>query len=232
MANVMGRGRHCRAGPGIKPRTSGQCLGKPAREMAESGPDCREKTAKTTTVKRPILPICLVALAALAGCERQPPDTPMPEALSRTLSAMHGAVDELKEQVVEINRQLTEAREAPTAAGVNALRLAGECQASLIATSLVYAAADEEKSSRDTEAESRDLALVEQWRERHGIGNGRFEAAVGVAMLRFLERHRTYGVTESAKDDTARMVELNRLHDACEAMRLFAADASGTGADG
>lgn len=193
------------------------------------GRTAERRTAKTIAVKRPFLPICLVALT---GCGKQPPDTPVPEALSRTLSAMHEAVDELKEQVVDINRQLTEAREAPTAAGVNALRLAGECRASLIATSFVYAAADEERPSRDTEAESRDLALVEQWRERHGIGDGRFEAAVGVAMLRFLERHRTYSVTESAEDDTARMIELNRLHDACEAMRLFAADTGGTGAGG
>ena len=47
-------------------------------------------------------------------------------------------------------------------------------------------------------------------------------------MLRFLERHRAYDVTEGAEDDTARMVELNKLHDACEAMRLFDREAAET----
>jgi hypothetical protein len=179
-------------------------------------------------VKGPFILTCVAALAALTGCVRQPPDAPVLEEMNSTLASMHAAVAELEDQVAEINRHLTEAR---VAAGVNALRLAGECRASLIATSLVYAEADEGNPSRDTEAESRDLVLLEQWRERHGIGDGRYEAAVGVAMLRFLERHRTYGITDSAEDDAARMVELNRLHDACEAMRLFAAGGGGTDPD-
>lgn len=155
----------------------------------------------------------------------------MLEEMNATLSSMHVAVDELKDQVTEINRRLAEAREAPSAADANALRLAGECQASLIATSLVYETSAEKVPSRNIEAESRDLEVVAQWRERHRIGDDKFEAAVGVAMLRFLERHRSYGVTESAGDDTGRMVELNNLHDACEAMRLFTRGVGGRGSD-
>lgn len=170
--------------------------------------------------QRLVCTCCAGFFALLSGCgiESEPADRF--SGLTDTLSSVKASLAGLNERIEALGQQVAGTRDKDTRPDANATTLAGQCQASLLATSLVFADVEEQAASRSPESEQKDQVLVEQWLQRYRIDRSTHEAASAAAIRRFLEKHRTFGVTESAADDALRTEELNRLHDACEAMRL------------
>ena len=171
-------------------------------------------------LRHPFQMCCVAIFGLLSGCGTQQDEVGLFSALNNTLASVEASIVALNERIEALAQQVDASREKDRRPDVNATMLAGQCQASLLATDLVFEAAEDQQMPRNPQSEERDQALVDHWRKRYAIDGSAGEAASAAAILDFLEKHRTFGVTESADDDALRTEALNRLHDACEAMRL------------